>query len=87
MNDQEKKIDPERREQLAWRQILIVMAGSFGLALVCCGGAFALDGARNSTLSSIGYALGMVGIAALAVSGLTLVGAVIAGVIFNLIRR
>ena len=83
----EKTIDREKKEELAWKQVSVVMAGSFGLAVVCCGGAFALDGSRNATLSSISLVLGTVGLMALVVFGVTIVGALLAGVIFKLIRR
>lgn len=86
MSDEEKGFSQEEANGCAWRQILIVVAGSLGLGVVCRGGAIALDGSRTSALTALAEVLGAVGTVAFVVFGITLVGSAIAGVIFSLIR-
>src|SRR3974390_3705260 len=52
MNDGRR--DVEETEGRIWRQVLIALAGSLGLAVVCCGGGLALEGARDSVEGGVG---------------------------------
>jgi len=88
MNDGRR--DVEETEGRIWRQVLIALAGSLGLAVVCCGGGLALEGARNSVAEWIGNLLQIAGLGALAAFGIVLVLAMIGSVVqmvVHLIRR
>jgi len=88
--DNQKKVGDEETEGRIWRQVLIALAGSLGLAVVCCGGAFALNSTRISVLGYVGEGLATIGFIALGLFGLTLVGAMIGSVVqfvLHLTRR
>lgn len=72
--------DSENPKRDIWRQLFIVILSSLVLAATCCGGGLALAQSSGS-LSKLGTILLVVGAGSLAVSGLTILSAVVLGIV------